>query len=214
MFTKRAEQKIATNKGSFSQVPNDVTYLVMFFLDVKSLNHLAMTNSTFKELVSHYPNQIYVKICNKEYRGTYTQIHTQFKDYLRIKQAEIVRQKRSAGEKAIEELKHSIKSQKYSIRQTWDVPLKKSCITQDEKAVVGCCCTLGLIGGILVSCFTPLPWFLTTCLGMGAGGATPLVVSRTIRCCCGKCLQCKEQQLATKEENLNKDYPSSPSMKM
>ncbi|KTD04765.1 hypothetical protein OQJ19_08060 [Fluoribacter gormanii] len=214
MFKKREEQKIATNKGSFSQVPNEVMYLVMFFLDVKSLSHLAMTNSTFNELVSNYPTQIYVKICNKEYKGTYSQIHTQFIEYLRIQQAEIVRQKRSEEETAIEKLKNSVKAKKYNISQTWDVPLKKSCITQEEKAAVGCCCTLGLIGGILVSCFTPMPWFLTTSLGMGAGGAMPLVVSRTIRCCCGKCLQCKEHQLATKEENLHKNYPSSPSMKM
>ncbi|WP_454784696.1 hypothetical protein [Legionella sp. WA2024007413] len=213
MFKKREAQK-ATNKGHFSQVPNDVIYLVMFFLDVQSLNHLARTNSTFKELVFKYPKQLYVKICNKEYNGTYSQIHTQFVEHLRVQQAELVRQKREEKEQTIKELKIAVKAKKNDINQTWNVPLSKSCITPEEKVAVGCGCTFGVIGGILVSCFTPLPWIIATGLGMGVGGTTPLVVSRTIRCGCGKCLECKEQELAAEEENFHKDYPSSPIMKM
>ena len=214
MFKKKEEQKIATDKGSFSRVPDDVMFLIMFFLDVKSLNHLYRTNSTFKELVSRYPKQIYIKICDEEYKGTYPQIRTQFIGFLERRQAETLRQKRSEDEKAIVELKKTVKAQKSDISQMWDLPLKNSCITQEEKAAVGCGCSLGIAVGIIVSCFTPFPWILTTCLGMGVGGTTPIVVSRTIRCCCGKCLECKEQELATKEENFHKDYPSSPGKKM
>lgn len=214
MFKKKEVQKIATTTGNFSQVPNDVMYLIFFFLDVKSLNHLAMTNSTFKKLVSNYPKQIFVKICDKEYKGTYLQIHAQFISYLQHKEAEIARQKRREEEHAIAELKNVVTAQKNDIRKTWDVPLKKSCITKEERLAIGCGCTFGLIGGILVSCFTPIPWYFAYCLGMGVGGTTPLVASRTIRCCCGQCVACKEQQLNTREENLKKNYPSSPSMSM
>ncbi|CAM2903866.1 Uncharacterised protein [Legionella steigerwaltii] len=213
MFKKKEVQQITTPKGSFSQVPDDLMYLIMFFLDVKSLNHFAMTNSTFRDLVNKYPKQIHIKICNKEYEGTYPEIRIQFLGELQRKNAELAREKRENEEKAITELKESVQARRNELNHLWNFPLKKSCITPDEKIAVGCCCTFGLIGGILVSCFTPWSCLLTSCLGMGAGGTTPLVVSRTIRCCCGKCLECSEQELATREENFDKDYSTFPKMK-
>ncbi|WP_454781670.1 hypothetical protein [Legionella sp. WA2022007384] len=215
MFNKKEEEQTdATQKGSFSGVPDDVMFQIMFFLDLKSLNYLYNTNKTFRSLVSRYPKQIYIKICDEDYNGTFPKIRTQFIGFLERRHTEILRQKRSEAEKEIVELKKSIKAQKDEISQIWDLPLKKSCITKGEKAAVGCGCSIGLAVGIVVSCFTPLPWIFTTCLGMGVGGSTPLVVSRTIRCCCGKCVECNEQELATKQENFHKDYPDSPSMKM
>ncbi len=204
MFFKKnkTNQERKLDMGDFGSVPRDIMQQIVLFLDARSLANLLLTNSSVYEVIFKLP-QVHIKICNQEFKGSFPQFLNLYANYLNEQQSR---------EKEIKEISdhRMILREKKADLQEWTAPSRSKnfhCITDDEKMATGCCFVFGVIGGVLVSCFVPVPCFLSTTLGAVAGGTTPLVVCRTTKCLCGMCLECKEDHIDEREKNLNSNFP-------
>ena len=200
-----------SDNGSFNAVPKDVAYLIISFLakDVKALNHLAMTNSSFNQLVSTFPHEINAKIGNKMFKGSYAQFISWQKQYLDYQhQVEVVHQQKSDEKKQIAEDRVLVEKEKMKIKAAWTNMDGKSTLLDEEKCCLCCCCLTGVIGGSFFAAFlTSWPFYAGACIGATTTTCLPIVVSRGVQCCCGMCVECKMDAVNKREEDLDAKYP-------
>ena len=214
MFFKKnkTDNEKMLDMGAFGLVPNDVTLYILLFLDARSLAKLAITNSTFGEMIYSRDKQIHIRIYNQEFTGTFAQFVEAHANYVQQKQAR---------QKELDEIKAQrgeLQGQKLTLKEWYEPSIFRnkdfSCITDEEKLATGCCCVMGLVGGVIISFFLPISCPLSSFLGATGGGTAPLAISRTTRCLCGACLVCKEAKLNAREDNLDSSYPAQWSMTM
>lgn len=206
-----SNKKHKPDNGFFNNVPRDISFVVMSFLadDVKALNHWAMTNSSFQQLVAENPHQIHVKVGNNTFTGTYAQFLNNRKQLLDYQHAvKVVKQQKEDERIKIFEDKTLVVAKKREIKNTWSNNNGSTCsILPEEKACSLFCCLTGTIGGSIVSFFIPWPCFASACVGAAITTPIPLVASRATLCCCNACVQCKAAQINEREETLDARFP-------
>ncbi|CEG55495.1 hypothetical protein [Legionella fallonii] len=199
------------DNGFFNVVPREVTYLIISLIsdDVKSLNHLAMANSSFKELVSHFPHEIHAQIGNTLFKGTYAQLMDQQKQLLDFQHTvEVVRQQKDDERNNIAEERKVLEAKAKEIKNTWTPQDGKACfLLNEEKGCTVCCCLTGIIGGSITSFFISWPCYAGAFLGATLTTPIPIILSRGTQCCCNMCVQCGINAVNRREDNLDAKFP-------
>ncbi|BCA93645.1 hypothetical protein TUM19329_00060 [Legionella antarctica] len=192
--------------GFFNTLPTDLIQQIVLFLDARSLANLIITSKSAYDMICQLPN-IHIKISNREFNGDFPKFLEICRDYFDQKMA---RNKEIAEIDALKKSRNLLKSdlEAWSVRSE-DKLFEDINITEEEIQFTGCFCVFGIVGGAVASCFLPVSGWLLS-IGLGASlGATPLIVSRTLKCLCGVCLSCKEQRIKEREPNLDANFSLS-----
>lgn len=208
MFKKNSStvvgNNLSTNLGSFTDVPNEILAHVMYFLDLQSLSCFARTNKDINYQVHQLGKTFNVSLVDIPCEGTYSQLHQKYTKFL------VASQKRQKELQSIKEVRESINQQRKDLQ---DNPANRtSCISREEKTFTVVCCVLGTVGGSLFACCFPVNWGLSALIGGISTTPIPLTVSRTTKCMCQKCIECKASSLELREQNLDNNFPPPSKM--
>ncbi|KTD81758.1 F-box protein [Legionella waltersii] len=195
------KKPLTVNEGYFETLPSEIIQHVMLFLDVKTLGRLASTNSAIRDLVSQFPGEVSVKLFQSNHCGTFSELNSKYQHFLIAKNA------RQRELDAINGMKESIKQKKIELRGKIGPSHKYNCISQEEKALTFGFLLLGIVGGGLFSCCFPIECVVSGLIGGAVAAPVPLAVSRTKKCLCQACIECKESEMIEREANLESNFP-------
>ncbi len=193
-----------TNLGSFTRVPNEILLHVMYFLDLQSLSRFARTNKDINYQVHELSKAFNVTLIDIGCEGTYSELHQKYSKFL------VASQKRQKELQSIKEIRESINQKRKDLED--NRANKSSCISKEEKTFTVVCCVLGTVGGSLFACCFPVNWGLSALIGGVSTTPIPLIASRTTKCVCQKCVECKAHSLELREQNLDNNFPPPSKM--